>query len=410
MSAVPHDHAESSASSRAARPLRVAVLSELPTPYRWPLFERVAARPEIDLTVLFYSRTESDRDWGRLVEERTGDDAPHVEFLPGKAYKVRGHRTLFFHWNPGIAKRLEDGHFDVVVIPGWSMPTSLAAIRHCKRRGVPYVVFSETQGLAPKPWASRTIKRIALPRLVGKASAWLSTGTESQRFLVRHGASQKRVFRFANTPDVPTLQAAVDAARPQRAATRARLGIPEGATVALFVGRLIPAKDPLTLLAAQEQLEGGPDAPWLLIVGDGPEGESMRQRVRERGLRHVVLTGALKPDELPPIWAAADLFVLPSLHEAWGVVVNEAMAARLPVVLSDRVGAAADLLVEGHNGRVVPVSDAAALAAAIREIHADPELCRRMSQESARIIAGWGYGPSVQGFVDAVQTAAGGAT
>src|SRR6185295_13276085 len=124
-------------------------------------------------------------------------------------------------------------------------------------------------------------------------------------------------------------------------------------------------KDPATLLEAQARLERGAEAPWLVLVGDGPESKSLRELASARNLRRVRFAGSREPSELPGIYAAADLFVLPSRHEPWGVVVNEAMAAGLPVVLSDRVGAAPDLLVDGANGRLFPAGDAGRLADAI---------------------------------------------
>jgi hypothetical protein len=199
------------------RPLRVAVLSELPTPYRWPLFQRVAATPGLDVTVFFYSRNEADRGWSVSVET---DARPRVEFLPGRALHVAGKRSLFFHWNPGIVKRLRKTEFDVVVIPGWSMPTSVAAALSCRRRGIPYVIFSETHARSPRPAWLRAAKRVALRPIVARASAWLATGTLSEEFFVRHGADRARIFRFANTPDVDALRSACRPTRRWRSSSR----------------------------------------------------------------------------------------------------------------------------------------------------------------------------------------------
>ncbi len=386
------------------RPVRVAILSELPTPYRWPLFQRVGRLPGVDATVLFYSRTESDRDWALTVESEP--DGVALEFLEGRAWHVRGTRSLYFHWNPGAVARVVHGKFDVVVVPGWSMPTTIWVARHCRKFGLPYVVFSETNDLAPRPAWRRALRRPLVRSIVGAASAWLATGSLSAEHLVAHGADPARTFRFANTPDSDALQAAVQDARRSRSQTRRELGIPGDATVVLFVGRLIGAKDPMTLIQAHCQLEESGASHWTVLVGDGPEADSLRTEVERRRIRHVVFTGARRPHELPEIWAASDVFALPSRHEPWGVVVNEAMTSGLPLILSDRVGAGADLLVEGRNGRSFPAGDAAALALAIAELSADPIARRRMGRESERIVADWGYEPSVEGFERAVRTAA----
>jgi glycosyltransferase involved in cell wall biosynthesis len=244
---------------------------------------------------------------------------------------------------------------------------------------------------------------------VGGASAWLAAGTLAGEYLVAHGADPARIRRFANTPDVEALSAAIDAARPQRALVRASLDTPEDAVVAVFVGRLIGAKDPATLLDAWARLEARGGAPHLWIVGDGPEAKSLRDRAARHNLARVRFAGSRRPPELPGIWAAADLFALPSRHEPWGVVVNEALSAGLPVVLSDGVGAARDLVPEGPDGaegRIVPAGDADGFAEAIGTLAGDADLRRRMGEAARRRAAEWGYGPSVRGFAEAVRLAA----
>jgi glycosyltransferase involved in cell wall biosynthesis len=106
------------------------------------------------------------------------------------------------------------------------------------------------------------------------------------------------------------------------------------------------------------------------------------------------------------MYAAADVFALLSSRETWGVVVNEAAASGLPLVLSDRVGAAYDLLRDGENGYVVPAGDVAAAAAAFGRLAGDAELRRRAGARSRELVRDWGYEPSVESFVDAVREAA----
>lgn len=287
------------------------------------------------------------------------------------------------------------------------MPTSVRAALWCRTHRTPYVVFSETNALRRRSWLLRTAKQALVRPIVGGASAWLATGTLSADYLVAHGADRGRIHRFANTPDVDALSDAVDAARASRAATRAANDTPADAVVALFVGRLIGAKDPAALVAAWEILEREGDAPWLWLAGDGPEAKTLRERADGHKLSRVRFLGARRPSELPAVWAAADLFALPSVHEPWGVVVNEAMAARLPLVLSDRVGAAADLLADGVNGALVRAGDAAGIASAVGRIARDGALRASMAAASREIVSGWTYASSVEGFRSAVRDAAG---
>jgi glycosyltransferase involved in cell wall biosynthesis len=124
------------------------------------------------------------------------------------------------------------------------------------------------------------------------------------------------------------------------------------------------------------------------------------------GVRLETVTGGLDEEALARRYAAADVFALLSQHEPWGVVVNEAAASGLPLVLSDRVGAAYDLLDDGENGFLVPAEDVDAAATAIRTLAADGELRRRMGERSRELVSDWGYEPSVESFVAAVREAA----
>lgn len=386
---------------------RVVVLSELPTPYRWPLFQRLLARDDVDVRVWFYARTEADRRWELDVQP-----SARVEFLPGRVWHVRGRRSLFFHFNPSVVRRLRRADVDVVVVPGWSMPTSLLAVVACRLRGIPYVLFSETHARRARPAWLRLAKRVFLRPIVGGARAWLSTGSLSADYLVRHGARREAIRRFANTPDVERLAADVEVARKDRSATRGALETPADAFVTVHVGRLIGAKDVATLLRAQARLEAGHGdaAPWLWVVGDGVEREPLESLALELELRRARFLGALPPERLPAIWAASDLFVLASRHEPWGVVVNEALSAGLPVVVSDQVGAGVDLVQPGRNGERFAVGDDEALARVVGELAAAPRRAAEMGRESARIVAGWGYGPNVESFVAAVRLAVGEST
>jgi glycosyltransferase involved in cell wall biosynthesis len=117
------------------------------------------------------------------------------------------------------------------------------------------------------------------------------------------------------------------------------------------------------------------------------------------------MLGHVTEDELARMYVDADVFVLLSRHEPWGVAVIEAAASGLPLMLSDRVGAAPDLLVEGENGFLVPADDVEAAAAALKRLADDPALRRAMGARSRELVRGWGYEPSVDNFVAAVREA-----
>ncbi len=379
----------------AGRP-RVAVFSELPTPYRWPVFERLLRSPWMDLRVFFLARGEADRDFEFPFEPGRG-----VRFLPGRTFAFRGRRSFFYHFNPGVVRTLAAGRFDVAVFPGWAMFASHAGALWCRWRRRRYVLFSESHDLAGRgPWR-RLARRLVLPALVGHASAWLATGRLAAAHLAGLGADPARIRMFPNSPDVEAIARAAAAERTHRAERRRALGLAEGPVVA-FVGRLIGVKRVDLLLSAVRGLPGNVARPAIVIAGDGPERSGLSDLAR--GLE-VSFLGSVPSAALPGLLTAADVLVLPSDHEPWGAVVGEAMACGLPVVASDRVGCGPDLVLPGETGEVFRHGDAGDLAERLARLLANPPLLRRMGESAERHVAAFGHAYCAAGFESAVRLA-----
>jgi glycosyltransferase involved in cell wall biosynthesis len=337
---------------------RVTVVSPEPTPYRAPLFDRIA--DQLDLTVIYAARTVAGRDWTVPLRHR-------AVFLRG--LRLPGLRRALRHdypVSPGIVRALRESHPDVVVVSGWSTFASQAAVAWSRARGVPYVLHVESHDLEPRPRWRHVVKgSIATPIIRGAASV-LVVGSAARDSVVARGATNVRVF--ANTVDVERWIG--------RAETLPRA--PHDSIVVLSVGRAVPEKGFDVLAAAASEADVELD----------------------------LVTGGLGEEELAQRYVDADIFALLSWHEPWGVVVNEAAASALPLVLSDRVGASRDLLRDGENGYLVPAGDVPAAAAALRRLAGDPDLRRQMGARSRELVRAWGYEPSVESFVVAVREAA----
>jgi glycosyltransferase involved in cell wall biosynthesis len=158
--------------------------------------------------------------------------------------------------------------------------------------------------------------------------------------------------------------------------------------VVLLCGKLIPVKDPLLLLRAFAEVRRRVPCS-LLYAGDGPLRAAVESAAARERIPDVRVSGFLNQSELPRAYAAADVVVLCSERETWGMAVNEAMNFGLPVIVSDRVGCAADLVVDGENGRVVRAGSVPALAAALLEVLSDPGLRRRWGARSRDLVAGY---------------------
>ena len=380
----------------AAGPVRVAAVFPEPTPYRAPLLDRVAALEEVDLTVIYAAETVAGRTW--RVEPRH-----RAVFLRGLG--VPGAEKVLHHdypLTPGIVGALEGARPAVVVISGWSTFAAQAALAWCRLRRVPYVLVVESHDEGPRAGWRRAVKGAVVPRVVQRAAGVLVTGTLARRSMVARGAAPERVHVFANTIDVEGFGERVDSLVSRRGALREIFGAGPDDVVVLSVARLAPEKGLDTLVHAGAEA----DDPRILLVlvGDGPERERLQDLADVRGVR-LVLAGDLEWERIVEAYAAADVFALLSAREPWAVVVNEAAACGLPLVLSDRVGAAHDLLRDGENGTLVPAGDVDAASSALRRLAGDRDLRLAQGARSREVARDWGYGPSVEGFLAAVREA-----
>ena len=194
--------------------------------------------------------------------------------------------------------------------------------------------------------------------------------------------------------------------QPERAERKAAIGLAHKRVI-MFNGRLVPRKGGDILLRAFAALK--PDAPdaGLLFVGYGPEETRLKELATALNVNHVHFAGHVRLEDLPGYYACADVFVLPSWGEPWGLVINEAMAAGLPVIATDQVGASVDLIRDGVNGYVTPARDPVALAHALRQVLDDPARAAQMGQQSAQVIAPVNFDAAAQGILAAIRCAVG---
>ncbi len=368
--------------------MRVAFVSPEPTPYRAPLLDRIAALPDVELTAIYAAQTVASRQWN-VVPDHT------AVFLRG--YALPGARRVVRHdypITPSIFDALRNAQPDVVIVSGWSTFASQAAGFWCRLRSVPFVLLVESHDAGPKAGWRRTVKTTAVPPILRAASSVLVVGSLARESVLALGADPARVRVFANTIDVAGWAARADELAGRRAELRKAFGLAEEIAV-LSVARLAPEKSLDVLLRAATAAGVRP-----LIVGSGPD-----RAYLETVARDAIFTGELPGDRVAEAYVAADIFALLSQHEPWGVVVNEAAASGLPLVLSDRVGAAADLLRDGENGVLVRSGDATAAADALRLLAVDPALRKRYGARSRELVSAWGYEPSVEAFVEACREA-----
>jgi glycosyltransferase involved in cell wall biosynthesis len=333
---------------------RLALLTEIPAPYRIPLFNALAGR--VELRVLFLSGTDPRRGfYGRHDDEWRFD----ARVLRGAELR-RGGRWIVL--NRGVLRELRRFRPDVVAVGGWNQPAFWLALLYCRLRRVPLLVWIESTARDARSEA----KALAVARrlMVKGAAGAFVPGRASAEFARSLGVDLVEIA--PNAVDAEIFQgAAVD-----------RSGR-DGCTF-LYVGRLDEEKGLDTLLHAFREVPG-----TLVLVGSGTD----EPRLRALADGRVTFAGARDRDELVGFYADADVFVLPSRSEPWGMVLNEAAAAGLPLVATEQAGASHDLVEEGANGFRVPAGDVPALREALLRLEADPALRLRAGARSRELAA-----------------------
>jgi len=329
---------------------RLGIVAHAPIQYHTPLFQLLAERNNIELEVLFLSdrgfADMMDPDFGLMV-------AWDIDLLSGYEHRFlatsrdpASNLTRFqvlVDWLPS---------HDVVIVNGYTSPWMLLTMAICRARGIPYLLRGSSHPQGTSLGLRRWLRWVGTRLVVAGSTGTLSMGHLNDEFY-RQTHARSVTFapnsvddaRFGSTPPIG------------RSELLAKWNLREDLPVILFSGKLIPRKRPFDIIEAVERL---PHEVNLLFVGDGVLAERVQASITPSS---GTVTGFVNQSDLPSYYHAADILALPSEKEAWGLVVNEAMAAGAMPVVSDRVGCGSDLA--DGIGEVYSCGDIGQLAAAL---------------------------------------------
>jgi glycosyltransferase involved in cell wall biosynthesis len=361
----------------AAKRPRVALLTIHPAPYRDPALTLVHQRRRVDLNVYLLSIATSRHPYWQ--QERVV--YPHEVLRP----ELRASGA--FHLDPSIWRKLKG--YDVVCITGHQYHTLKLALLRCLASGTPYVWIADSMlEESPAPWRKSLQRRAyqALVRfIVGHmGSAWVP-GQATREYLVRYGGASSRIFEGSYCLDVDTLIQQAQSLEPQRQAIRRELNLAHDQIMFLFVGRLVSQRGIPILLEAWRRLTVGYPEVALFIVGQGPERSRAEQFVRAHGLTQVRFFDPVAFEVLPEYYVACDAYVQPSISEPYSLSTAQAAIFARPIVVTDRVGAGADYLVEGKTGYLAQAGDVDSLLEAVKHLVAERWRMGDMGRQAQKI-------------------------
>lgn len=346
------------------------------TPYNHARFKAIAEEcGNWDLHVFYQNPGSSYRKWN----EKVNPDSYHALFLKNIGIPLRVNQAYTLNVNYNIYFELVKCRPDRVIISGWDSPATLVALSYCKLNRKEIILYSDS-----------TVHEKSLPRLFFKPyvktlirqfDGFISGGTAAADYL-KHLGAKKRIDPFYNTVDVDHFMKEGCLSKDRIQDEKTRRGIRHDSKVLMFSGRLVSIKHIDRLIEAYKTLRRERRDLHLVVVGYGPEMAKLQRLAG--GLPDIHFLGHRAVNEIPALYAMADILVLPSIEEPWGLVVNEAMACRCAVVVSDRCGCSRDLI--SGNGVVFEGGNQEALTEALRVVlRSDAEL-EAMKEKSLEII------------------------
>jgi glycosyltransferase involved in cell wall biosynthesis len=360
--------------------IKVALVLNMPTPYKTPVFQRLSERPDINLTLIYCSHSEPDREW---VQNPSGLSEIFID------ERVVSWRGRYIHFATGVWRELGVLKPDVVVTGGYN-PTHLLAFLYCLLRGARHI--SNTDGDYQSEARLSAVHRAIRWAVSLRTKAYIGPSDSSLRLFRSWGVADHRLFKAPLSVDNDAFHSAHGGDREFDF---------------LFCGRLAVVKDPLFALAVcagvAEKLNRRVK---ILVLGSGPLAEAVDAMANDTPTIEVTRPGFVQSSETSLWFQRSRLFLFPTNWDPWGLVVNEACAAGLPVLASPEAGAARELVRDGENGYVLPKEAHLWVEAAARVLD-DVHLWSSMSEHGREIVRNYTYESSAAGYDAAIRSASG---
>ncbi len=373
---------------------RLAIVSSHPIQYNAPSFRSLAAIPDLDVRVFYEWKgpgSTIDPEFGRRVEW----DIPLLDgydftFVPNVARDPGSHHFRGID-NPTIVESVQSWAPDSLLLYGWPFVSHLRVLRAFHRKV--NLMFRGDSTLLDDPGFKRRLARRALLRWVYRhVDVALYAGKLNHAYFRAHGLREDQLVWAPHAVDNEHFSADSEQREFEAREWRRRLGVPYEDIVFLLAAKLVTGKDPWTLLRAFIELRRSNPRPGahLVFVGEGELAASLRAECAARSDVHFL--GFQNQSRMPVVYRIADVVVLPSLSETWGLSINEGMACGRPAIVSDRVGCGTDLIQSGRTGLVFEHADSVSLKWALRHFLEDRGRAPAMGAEAKKLIQDWTIG------------------
>jgi len=388
--------------------IRLGYLVSHPIQYQAPLLRLIASHPNIDLKVYFCSdfSVRGYRDPGFKCDVTW--DVPllegyHSDILPSVGDNTK--QSLLRPFNYGLKKRLKRDRIDVLWLHGYAKPFFISALINAKRLGIKVMVRAESMGFNESQSNMKNKMKPFFYQWLNKvADCFLTVGTLNKQFLLKNAISEDKMVPAPYTVDNDFFQSKACLSATDKMALQSKLELNPSRPIILYASKFLPRKCADDLIKAYLQLlHHHPNVkPYLILIGDGEMRDDLQQLASQTDSDHIRFLGFINQQELPTYYSLCDVFVLPSERENWGLIVNEVMNAGKPIIVSNEVGCAPDLIDDYKNGRIFPTHDINALEACLHWATTLNEPEKEAIQKHALAkIQSWGLQETANGIIKA---------
>jgi glycosyltransferase involved in cell wall biosynthesis len=390
--------ADSSPYEQRSAKRRLLILSEIISPYRIPVFNALAKHAGIDLRVVFLAETDTVlRQW------QVYKDEIHFPYQVLGSWRLRtGPYNLLLNW--GLRSSLRKFLPETIICGGYNYFASWEALAWRRRHNAELILWSESNQHDTRtrhPWVE-SLKS----RFLSGCDSFVVPGIASREYLQSLGAARENIVTAPNAVDNAWFRKQVENARTRPSDFRMRHGLPN--KFLLFVGRLIREKGIVDLLEAYAKLDRETRSNvGLVFAGNGPCRRALEREARKIDSNGICFPGFAQREDLAGLYALAEALILPTHSDPWGLVVNEAMACGLPIIVTNVAGCTADLVEDSWNGYVVPARDSQRLSAAIASLLRDSDLRQQMGNRSSERILNYSPEACAQGLAAAALASSG---
>jgi glycosyltransferase involved in cell wall biosynthesis len=393
----------------SGRKARVAFVNTHPIQYFSPLYRFINTSPDIEAVPVYLSdhglRESQDPGFGQTVKW-------DIDLLSGiNPVFARGAERRVLETGatkmivPDVWRIIRNGNFDAVVVHGHRIGANHVAWAAAKSKGLPVFTRGETHLELIRSQRKIALRDWLMPKLYSVYDGVLSIGTANTEYYRYMGVPDARISLFPYSVDNDRMIEASTLSPEARAAYRKTLGLSADRPALLYASKFQQRKHPDDLIRACATLidEGLPVD--LVLAGSGEMDAELRALAAQHPELKTVFPGFINQSELPVLFGACDIFSLPSENEPWGLIINEAMCAGLPIVAAREIGSVPDLVSEGETGMTFTGGDLRGLTDAIRPLVADAATRQRIGNAARARIRNWSYAECLMGLRDALTKA-----